>query len=173
MGQQKPPDQGGQQQPQQGGQQKPPQAGGNQNMSKDVDDALDALRAEERTRYDAEIARVKRNAKIDNYALKLTSKTGTSEVLVRKKLNSFQSEEAMDLYVKESLKKQDDDVKLGIEREHGDRPDLKEEWENYKSLYKSDIDFDTYVRLGENMNKPKDFGNKVVHTVRDAGGHFA
>lgn len=152
---------------------------GSQNMSKDVDDALTAMRDEERNRYNAEIAKVKREAKIDNYAVTLAAKTGTDERLVRKKLTSFQSEEAMDLYVKGALKQQEQDVKLGIEREHGDTPDLREEYESYCKRFKqthgveSPSDFDTYVRLAKSLTTPKDRRGKAVHTVSDRGGAFA
>ena len=53
----------------QGGEQKPQE----KQMTKDVDAALDALRAEERARFDAEIAKVRRNAKIDTYTLMLVA----------------------------------------------------------------------------------------------------
>lgn len=157
-------------------QEAPPQE---KKMSKDVDAALAEIQAEERNRYNAELARVKRDAKIDNYTLTLCGKTGMNETLVRKKLNSFQSEEAMDLYVKEALKKQDEDIKLGIEREHGDKPDLREEYEAYCKRFKqvhgveSPSDFNTYVQLSENLTKPKDRRGKAVHTVSDRGNAFA
>ena len=166
---------GGAEQPQQ--EQTQPQPEG-KNMSKDVDAALDDIRSEERNRYNAEIAKVKREAKIDNYTLTLCSKTGSNETIIRKKLNSFQSEEAMDLYVKESLKRQDEDVRLGIEREHGGL-DMREEYEAYCKRFKqrhgveSPSDFDTYVQLSENLNKPKDRRGKAVHAVSDRGGAFA
>lgn len=170
---------GGEQKPAEGqpsGQQQKPQEGTkpmSKDLNKDVDDALDALRHEERARYNAELANVKRKAKIDLYTMTLSAKTGTPEALVRKKLNSFQSEEAMDLYVKNTQDKKDEDVKLGIEREHGDSPDLRDEWEGYKTRYNSNIDFDTYKSLAERMTKPKDYRGKQVYAVRDNGGAFA
>lgn len=156
-----------------GGETKPAPNEGNQNMSKDVDTALDDIRREERARYDAGLAAVKRQAKIDNYTLTLTTKTGMSDAIVRKKLNSFQSDEALDLYVKGEMKRADDDVKLDMEREHRGDPDLAEEHENFCKRYNSKIDFDQYVRLSENLTKPKDYRGKQVYAVRDNGGAFA
>jgi hypothetical protein len=148
-------------------------------MSKDIDSALDSIREEERNRYNAELANIKRQAKIDLYTMTLSAKTGTPEKLVRKQLESFKSEEAMDLYVKNSQDKKNEDVKLGIEREQGDKPDLRDEYEVYVKRFKAangvepTSDFETYVQLAENLNKPKDRRGKAVHAVRDAGGAFA
>lgn len=151
----------------------PPQAPqGSQNMSKDIDETLDAIRNEERDRYNAEIANVKRQAKIDLYTMTLSAKTGTPEKLVRKQLESFKSEEAMDLYVKNAQEKKVEDVKLGIEREHGENPDLREEYDNYVKRFKQahgfepSSTFDDYVRCSDNAmnltNMSKRSGRPVV-----------
>jgi hypothetical protein len=149
----------------------PPQApAGGANMNRDVEDDLKAIKSAERDRYNAEIAKVKRRAKIDGYAAQLVGKAGLTEKLARKQLESFESEEAMDLYFKEAMKKSDEDVKLGIEREHGDHPDLREEWEGYKTRHNSNISFDEFRDVILRAEFNKDYGNKTVHSVTPTAG---
>lgn len=145
---------------------------GGVNQGRDVEDDLKAIRSAERDRYNAEIAKVKRRAKIDGYAAQLVGKAGLTEKLARKQLESFESEEAMDLYFKEAMKKSDEDVKLGIEREHGDNPDMHEQWEGYKTRYNSKISFDEFKDVILRGETPKDYGNKTVHSVVPGNSSF-
>lgn len=101
----------------------------------DVDAALQQVRDEERATASVNLAKAQRNATITAYTAQLHSKTKTPEALLRKKLESFTTQEGMDEYFKASMKAASEDVKLGVEREHGDSPDLKEEYEAFKENY--------------------------------------
>lgn len=141
-------------------------------QARDIDDDIKAIKDAERDRYAVELGKVKRRAKIDGYAVQLAIKAGITETLAKKKLEAFETDEAMDLYFKESMRKQDEDVKLGIEREHGDNPDLRDEWESYKTRYNSKINFDEFSDVVRRGETPKDYGNRTVHSVVPSATSF-
>ena len=101
----------------------------------DVETALQQVRDEERANAEVKLAKAQRNATITAYTAQLAAKTKTPETLLRKKLESFTTQEGMDEYFKAAMKAAADDVKLGVEREHGDAPDLEEEFKAFKENY--------------------------------------
>ena len=139
----------------------------------DIDADLDALRQEERDRYNAQVAKVQRAAKVDAYVAQLSAKTKTPASLVRKTLEKFSTDEGMDVYFKAAMEKREEDVRLGIEREHNDGPDLDEEFANFKANNP-----DTTVTLSKYKElanyKPRNWRDegRTVTAVRDAGGAF-
>lgn len=121
----------------------------------DVDAALKQIGDQKDAERQVELARVKRDAKISAYTVQLAGKTKTPEALVKRKLESFKTDEGMDEYFKNSMKNAEEDVKLGIEREHGDSPDLRTEFDDFKARYKDEHgvelrqSFDDYKRLAK------------------------
>lgn len=154
-----------------GGSPAPAPAAGAQ-MGKDIEEDIKAIKDAERSKYLAEIEKVKRKAKIDGYTVQLAAKAGITEKLARKQLEAFETDEAMDLYFKEAMKKKDEDVKLSVEREHGENPDMHEQWENYKTRYNSKIAFDEFCDVIKRGETPKDYSNKTVHSVVPSANGF-
>lgn len=140
----------------------------------DIDADLQRVRDEEKAAAQVELSKIRRQAKIDAYAVQLEAKTRTPVALAKKKLASFQSDEAMDVYFQSAMKQAETDVKLGIEREHGG-DDLEGEFAAYKARNpQTKVDFDTYKRLAAGIgNVNKDYGpNKTVIAVSDRGAAF-
>lgn len=123
----------------------------------DVDEALRQVEQQKEAEKQVALARVQREAKINAYAAQLTAKTKTPEALVKRKLESFKTDEGMDEYFKNSMKNAEEDVKLGIEREHGDSPDLRAEFDAFKARYRDEHgvelrqSFDDYKRLANSL----------------------
>lgn len=133
----------------------------------DVDAALQQVRDEERAEASVKLAKAQREAKIAAYTAQLAAKTKTPETLLRKKLDSFQTQEGMDEYFKAAMKAASEEVKLGVEREHGDSPDLAEEFANYKANYPNTTHtLDSYKACAN--YKPKDFSTRKVESVQFA-----
>ena len=146
----------------------------------DVDAALKQVSDQKDAEKQVEVARVKRNAKIDAYTVQLASKTKTPEALVKRKLESFKTDEGMDEYFKNSMKNQEEDVKLGIEREHGDSPDLAAEFKEFKELYPENKQtFAEYKRLAKSLtseglqSRAERHGSRGVVSVREGVEAFA
>lgn len=123
----------------------------------DVDEALKDVENRKEAEKQVEVANVKRAAKVSAYTAQLAAKTKTPEALVKRKLESFKTDEGMDEYFKNAMKNAEEDVKLGIEREHGDAPDLKEEYEAFKANYEDQHgvklrqSFEDYKRLAKSL----------------------
>lgn len=151
----------------------------------DVDAALKEISDQKEGEKQVELAKVRREAKVSAYTAQLASKTKTPEALVKRKLESFKTDEGMDEYFRNSMHNAESDVKLGIEREHGDAPDLKAEFEEVKARYKDTHgvelrqSFDDYKRLAksitsEGLRERADRHNtRGVVQVRDSVEAFA
>ena len=123
----------------------------------DVETALQQVRDEERASAEVKLAKAQRNATITAYTAQLAAKTKTPETLLRKKLESFTTQEGMDEYFKAAMKAAADDVKLVVEREHGDAPDLEEEFKAFKENYPDcRATFADYVRNAKAVSSADD-----------------
>lgn len=101
----------------------------------DVMEDLQKVREEERARANVELAKTKRENKIDTYAVALNAKTKTPIALCRKALDKGETLAHIDDIYKHLMAAAEEDVKLGIEREHGDAPDLEQEFKEFKENY--------------------------------------
>lgn len=135
----------------------------------DVNAALDQVRAEEAAKAEVKLAKERHNAKVGMYTAQLSAKTKTPATLVRKKLESFKSDEAMDVYFEHAIKQAEEEVKLGIEQEHGDAPDLRAEYEAFKENYPDcKQTYSDYVRLSKSLEPVALAARSERHTVRNA-----
>lgn len=138
----------------------------------DVDAALAEVKASADSRVALAEAKANRKAKIDTYSVALHAKSKTPLALVRKKLEGFQTDEGMDTYYEGAMAAKDEDVKLGIEREHGDAPDLKAEFEEMKARYKDAHgvelrqSFDDYKRLAASLTPEGIAARNDRHSAR-------
>ena len=130
-------------------------------------DEIQKVRAQAKAESDAEMTIKLRKAKTDTMSIALSGKTKTPVSLVRKKLDSFKSEEAMDLYYENAMKAAEEDVKLGIEREHGDSPDLEAEFKAFKENYPENKQtFNEYKRLAKSLTSEGLQARTERHTTR-------
>lgn len=109
---------------------------GTVNNNGDVMADLQKVRDEERAAAEVKLAKEKRQNKIDAYAEAMAAKTKTPVALCRKALEKGETLTHIDDIYRFAMKGAEADVKLGIEREHGDSPDLKAEFEEFKNAYR-------------------------------------
>jgi hypothetical protein len=134
----------------------------------DVDAALEEVRNSERAKSQVAISHANRQAKIEAYTVQLAAKTGTPDALLRKKLDGFKEQETMDLYFKNEMAKPSEDVRLGIEREASDTPDIDESYEEYKANHpNTTVSLAQYRDLCARAEVPHStrFAGRTVHSV--------
>lgn len=123
----------------------------------DVMADLQQVREEAEAKANVKLAKLQRDNKIEAYAVALNAKTATPLALCRKALEKGETLAHIDDIYKHMMSQKNEDVKLGVEREHGDSPDLKAEYEDVKARYKDAHgvelrqSFDDYKRLAASL----------------------
>lgn len=139
------------------------------NASGDVMADLQKVRDEERANANVMLAKKEREATVKAYTAQLSAKTKTPENLLKRKLESFTTQEGMDEYFKASMKAAEEDVKLGVEREHGDSPDLREEYEAFKQNYPdTKQNFESFCRVAKSLTPEALEARRDRHEKRGA-----
>lgn len=110
------------------------------------------IRAEAEAAANVKLSKIQRDNKIDSYAVAVSAKTKTPVSLCKKALEKGETLAHIDDIYKHLMSKADEDVKLGIEREHGDAPDLEAEFKAFKENYPENKQtFGEYKRLAKSL----------------------